>query len=83
MGQRFILFLIAAGIWISCVCMDPIVRVVVLITCWLQVTRSNRQNVPSLVSKLAGVQPYSADEIQQEKPLVGMSREELSNIVES
>lgn len=48
----------------------------------LQVKRS-RQNVPSLVSKLAGVQPYSTDEIQQDKPLVGMSREELLSIVKS
>ena len=48
----------------------------------LQVKRS-RQNVPSLVSKLAGVQSYSADEIQHDKPLVGMSREELLSIVKS
>ena len=39
-----------------------------------------RNNVPAIVPKLAGVEPYEAGEVQTSKPLIGMSADELKAI---
>ena len=36
-----------------------------------------RENVPAIVPKLAGVEPYEDAEVQTSKPLIGMSSDEL------
>lgn len=39
-----------------------------------------RNNVPAIVPKLAGVEPYEDSEVQTSKPLIGMSADELNAI---
>lgn len=70
----------------------PLTHIRVLQTSWLcrvdklsialQV-HTNRQNVPSTVSKLAGVIPYPAEEIRTDPPLINMSHKELHKIMNS
>lgn len=52
------------------------------LACKMLQVHHNRNNMPEVVSKLAGVMPYSAEEVQTDSPLVHMSCEELHSIVE-
>ena len=40
-----------------------------------------RVNVPAVVPKLAGVEPYEEAEVQTSKRLIGMSSDELGAII--